>query len=264
MTLTSFLYRPVGLGLSLMALSVTGGCAHLREGAQRAARAEREQAPAPRPTPALVAAAPVAAPPVTARSLAKPVNDRPKVSHRAPPIAPKVNSLAREAVLDAPISPTLAPSAPPTAAPPAAMVAATAVIVFANTPGANCGACETLKVSVAPSGRILIERSHSAGDNREWQYKRSIANVGPAGAAAFAARLSAYRPAGAPVPTSDADCASAATLDDGLVIEWIEAGRHDQLAVNFRCPAQRNSPLADILRHAPDALGLRQLVFPWR
>lgn len=261
MTRATLLYRPVGLGLSLMALSVTGGCAHLREGAQRAALAEREQAAAPRPAPAFVVATPPATPQAeplakTVAPRAEPRSDKPKANHRAQPVPPEASS----PVPEAPISPALAPSPPLTVVP----APTTAIIVFANTAGTHCGACETLKISVAPSGRILIERSHSAGDNREWQYKRSIANVGPAAAAAFAAKLSAYRPMGAPVSASDADCATPATPDDGLVIEWIEAGRHDQLTVNFSCPARGNSPLADMLRHAPDALGLRQLVFPWR
>lgn len=162
--------------------------------------------------------------------------------------------------------PIPAPVAPPVADTASAVTAPAtdnATIVFTNVPDANCGACETLKVSVTPSGQVLIEDGHWAGNGRNWVYKRSVAHVAPDRVAAFAASLSSNRPAGEQLLSGGPTCPGPATEDDGLTIEWIEADRHDLLTFNFRCPARRDSPFAERLRHAPDALGLHQLVFPW-
>lgn len=225
------LYRPAGLGLCLLALSATAGCAHFhnaeiraeqqREGVQRAP-ALPEAPPQPQRTPQLTPAPAVPTAPVFA----------------APPPAP-------------------APTAPAAATAPATD---DAIIIFANTPGAHCGTCETLKISVAPSGQVLIERgSWASATHGNWRYKRSRADVGPSRAAAFAASLSAHRPVGEQL--AGGRCSAPATGDDGLSIEWIEANRHDRLVVKFGCVAD-NAQIAEGLRHAPDSLGLRQLDFP--
>ena len=153
--------------------------------------------------------------------------------------------------------PTIAPGAGAITAP----ATGDAVIVFANSPGARCGTCDTLKISVAPSGQVLVEHGQWAGASHTWRYKRSVAHVGPARAAAFAAGLSGDRPTGTRL-TSGAPCLGAAAEEDGLIIEWIEAERHDMLTFQFGCPAGRNSQMAERLRHAPDLLGLRGLVWP--
>ena len=168
-------------------------------------------------------------------------------------------------------APTPAPTAPPVAAPPladtseaaAAPASSDAVIVFTNTPDARCRACETLKITVTPSGTVLMERGEWLGDHRNWRYKRSVAHVGPARAAQFAASLSGDRPVGDQLLISGPTCPGPASEDDGLVIEWIDADQHDQLTFNFRCPARRDSPVAERLRRAPDLLGVSQIVFPW-
>ncbi len=105
---------------------------------------------------------------------------------------------------------------------------------------------------------MLIERGYwASAEHSNWRYKRSRAEVSPARAAAFAASLSADRPAG--VQTVGTAACPASSGDDGLSIEWIEADRHDLLTVKSGCPG---SQLAQRLRHAPDLLGLRQLALP--
>jgi hypothetical protein len=169
-------------------------------------------------------------------------------------------------VVPAPVAPPPAPPRraplPAPAIPQAAEAPATnhAVIVFANIPGSDCGACETVKISVTPGGQVLIEHSFAAADKR---YKRQMARVSPARAAAFAARLAAYRSAQAQADADAIACPAAPTREDGVMVEWIEAGRDDRFAFAFRCAPRAASPLAEALRRAPDALGLGQLVFPW-
>jgi hypothetical protein len=118
-----------------------------------------------------------------------------------------------------------------------------------------------VKLSVAPSGQVLIERGYwASADHSNWHYKRSRDEVSPARAAAFAASLNADRPAG--VQTIGNGCPAPTTGAGGLSIEWIEADRHDRLTVSFGCPSGNGSQVAERLRHAPDLLGLRQFAFP--
>ena len=188
------------------------------------------------------------------------------------PPAPTARSVsvipARETIPEAPVTAAPAPSSTPAALPEASPEAApaepatdNAVISFANTPGEHCGTCETVKISVAASGKVLIERGKWSYDHRNWLYRRSTSNVGPERAAAFAARLGADRPNGDQVLAGDATCP--ATEDDGLTIEWISSVRQDLLTVQFRCPTGRDSQLAQRLRHAPGLLGLREPALPW-
>jgi len=179
------------------------------------------------------------------------------------PVIPARVSLAEAPVTAAP-APSPAPAAPPEASPdaaPAEPATDNAIISFANTPGEHCGTCETVKISVAASGKVLIERGKWGYDHRNWIYRRSTTNVGPERAAAFAARLGVDRPNGDQLLAGDATCP--ATEDDGLTIEWISSARHDLLTVQFRCPTGRDSQLAERLRHAPDLLGLREPALPW-
>lgn len=224
----------------------------------------RAPAPVVAPAPPLADAtrpAPVAAP---ATSVAAPVAP---VAAPAPrpvqTVLPAPARPERESLLDAPVRASFVPDtgARVASADSAADAPATAraVIVFANITGENCGACDRVKLSVTPSGEVLIEHTYLASD---WRYRRQITHVPPASAAAFANRLSALRlsPDQADAPA----CTGPAPQDDGVMIEWIEAGRHDQFTFRFGCAARRNSALADMLRHAPDALGLRRVVFPWQ
>ena len=118
-----------------------------------------------------------------------------------------------------------------------------------------------MKLSVAPSGKVLIERGEWDTGHRNWRYWRSSANAGPARAAAFAASLAAVRPVGEHVLAGDATCPAAD--DAGLTIEWISAERHDLLTFKHGCLAAQPSPLAETLRHAPELLSLHQPPYPW-
>ena len=170
---------------------------------------------------------------------------------------------AREPVLEAPARASFLPAPAPDAGTdgsPEIPATDRAIIIFANIPGANCGVCEKVKISVAPSGKTLIERIYLSG---EWHYKRQIINVLPENAAAFAARLNAYRLPADQARASAPACAEPDAREDGVVVEWIESGRRDRFTFTFGCAARRNSPLAEFLRHAPDALVLPRVEFPW-
>lgn len=205
-------------------------------------------APQPTPVPAAARQADVAAPP----QAPSPKADLPQTA------AP-----AREPVLDAPVRASFLPApAPDAGTDGSAEIPATdrAVIIFSNIPGSNCGACEKVKISVAPSGKVLIERIYLSG---EWHYKRQITTVLQENAAAFAARLNAYRLPADQARASAPACAESDARDDGVAVEWIESGRRDRFTFTFGCAARRNSPLAEFLRHAPDVLALPPVVFPW-
>ncbi len=310
----------MSLALCLMALSVTGGCAHFREGAERA-RGQDDSAvrpvtrpaptpapePAPAPPPRRAEPAPTPPPPppaaVAPAPAPAPVAPAPEPAPAPAPDTSKADAAARKAEARdrkaqaaaeakaqraqdaqdkraarnaektapepaAPVrepipqnAPTVdrTPAPPPPPAAPVAEAApgsASAIVTFASTPGTQCGACESLKISVSPGGKVLIERGHFTGSNTDWRYRRYTARVTPERAAAFSARLAAYRPQGRQL----AACTAPAGSDSGVIVEWFEMGRHDQLNVSFACNAQ----IAEAMRSAPDLLGLKQLDFPWK
>jgi hypothetical protein len=224
--------------------------------ALRAQREESRKQAEPVPAPA----APETAPPAP----------QPAPVAAAPaPVAPAPEPATRQPVLEAPVTSSWAPEAPAApaavAAPAAAAeqnaapASANAIVIFSNVTGGRCGDCQTLKISVAPSGKILIERGRGAEES--WRYRRSVAHVRPDRAAAFAARLAAVRPLGKQVLAGGPACPAA--QGDALAIEWIEAERHDELTVPLGCGARREDAAIAALLHAPDLLGLHQLDFPW-
>lgn len=333
-------HRSMSLAVCLMALSVTSGCAHFREGAERARgqdssadQSAARPAPAPEPVPAAPPPAPTPAAPTPRRAEPAPLPPPPPppapVAPQPAPVAPapvaqpepapapapdtsKADAAARkaeardrkaqaaaeakaqraqdaqdrkaarlaektapepatppppapapapvrEAIPDAAPAVHPTPIAPPPPAPPAEPAtpgSANAIVTFASTPGTQCGACETVKISVSPGGKVLIERGHFNGNNSDWRYRRYPARVAPDRAAAFAARLAAYRPQGRQL----AACTAPAGRDSGVIVEWFEMGRHDQLNVTFACDPQ----IAEAMRSAPELLGLKQLDFPWK
>lgn len=229
---------------------------------------------APLPAPQQATAPAAGTTDVPAPQMATEAQPAPVVSHAMPaepPVAPpEADNVAVQPAREAPAaiapmqSPVAATVAPPVASAPSpatALATANATIIFANLPGARCGSCETLKISVTSSGQVLMERGYWTGDHSKWSYKRTVAHVGAERAAAFAASLSADRPSGARLLDGGIAC-MAAVQDDGLAVEWIEAERHDRLTVKYTCPAGRNTPVAERLRRAPDLLGLRGVVFP--
>lgn len=224
--------QPAGPSPAQQRKALTQARAQARKAQQDAARQAHAQAKAARQTKARDQAAAPVREPVFAQA--------PEPAVAAPAIA----------VPAAPV-----PAAPVETAPLADAPADKAIIMFSNTPGPHCAACDTIKISVAPSGKVLIERGRWTGANRDWRYRKSVARVSPARAAAFAARVNAYRPAG-----DKALGTCPASSGDGLVMEWIAAERQDRLTVTFACS---DAQAAQALRSAPDLLGLRQLDFTW-
>ena len=278
--------------LALLAISATAGCAHFRDAEERAtlARSGADQTmPAlaqAQPVPAAPSLAPAperapisahTAPPALTREVqAKPVPVRAEPSRgmtNAPlpaevplaalPAANRYRPTAPEtaATIASTPRPVVVAGDADTAAAVAAPASAAAIITVINSPGTRCGTCDTQKISVAPSGQVLIEHGRwAAGGN--WRYKRSVAHVGPVRAAAFAAGLNGDRPSGSRLMTDGDTCPGVATANDGMVVEWIEAERHDRLTLRFNCPVARHGEVAERLRHAADALGLREVVWP--
>lgn len=254
-------FRPAGLSLCLLIVAATGGCAHFHNAEVRAQERTQQQARQPvevqhsAPPVAEVERPPAPAPQVAVQAMPPPaLADRPAepIAQPAPAAPAEAVNPPRQALRQAPVA------APP--APDSVPASDDAIIIFANIPGAHCVTCETLKLSVAPSGQVLMERGSWAAGRRDWHYRRSRTQVTPARAVAFAASLSADRPAGD--SRKGAGCATPATGDEGLSIEWIDAGRHDRLIAKFGCAGDGSSQIAERLRHAPDLLGLRSLILP--
>lgn len=137
-----------------------------------------------------------------------------------------------------------------------------ATIVFTVTPAGTCPQCRLTKITVSPTGEVLIELGHWDAVQRDWDYQHYKARVKRNAANAFAAGLKADRPTGeASVHMSGLAC-TLPTRDAGLTIQWLEFGRRDRLNVVFDCPASGDRQTAQRLRHAPDVLALRRIAAP--
>ncbi len=137
-----------------------------------------------------------------------------------------------------------------------------ATIVFTVRPAQNCATCLISKISVSPTGQVLIETGHWNALHRDWDYTHEKTRVKRNAVLAFAASLSAVRAAGQNSLRLAGPACAAASRDDGLTIEWLEFGRRDLLTVQFDCAGSGDRQLADRLRHAPNMLGLKKVAVP--
>lgn len=242
----------------VVAVLATAGCAGSlmhsgRSAAMRDARTRSAPTPAPEalPIPGLAAsAATLASVPVPPPAVAA---EGPATQPPAPPSASPPEPEHEAIVVTG-----LTPRKPP----PPVYPNTSATIAFAVHPAENCPTCRNLKITVSPTGQVLIELGSWDDVHRDWKYQRSRAKVSRNTANAFAASLDAVRPVGAKALHTGGVACAAAQRDEGLTIEWIEFGHRDQLDVTFDCADAVDGPAADRLRHAPDVLGLRRVAAP--
>jgi hypothetical protein len=239
----------------------SGRSAAMRDGRTRSAPVP---APEAQPIPGLAAsAASLASVPVPPPSAPPPppvvAAEVPAAQPPAPPSAPPPEP-EHEAIVVTGLTPRKPPPPPPP--PPPVYPNTSATIAFAVHPPENCPTCRNLKITVSPTGQVLIELGSWDDVHRDWKYQRSRAKVSRNTANAFAASLDAVRPVGARALRTGGVACAAAQRDEGLTIEWIEFGRRDQLDVTFDCTDAVDGPAADRLRHAPDVLGLRRIAAP--
>jgi hypothetical protein len=135
----------------------------------------------------------------------------------------------------------------------------TATIVFTITPAGTCPSCQLTKITVSPTGEVLIEVGHWDAVQRDWDYQHYKAKVKRNTANAFAASLKADRPSGEATLNTPGLACGMPTRDAGLTIQWLEFGRRDHLNVVFDCPGSGGHETAQRLRRAPDTLGLRRI-----
>lgn len=138
----------------------------------------------------------------------------------------------------------------------------TATIVFTITPAGTCPSCQLTKITVSPTGEVLIEVGHWDAVQSDWDYQHFKAKVKRNTANAFAASLKTDRPSGEETLHTAGLACGMPTRDAGLTIQWLEFGRRDHLNVVFDCPASGAPQNAQRLRHTPDMLALRRITAP--
>jgi len=252
-----FCLRACAVPSLVVALSTVTGCAgSLMHGdtvaAKRAAREGQASAPERVETPVFeTRSAPVPA-----------LATRPEVSPAPAALPAQATPTAQPEVEAEPIVVTGAVPRKPKPPVPPVYPNTSATIAFTIRPTQNCPTCQLSKISVSPTGQVLIELGHWNNVHREWDYQHYGAKVKRNTANAFAASLNAIRPVGAATRRIAGLACNTPTRDDGLTIEWIEFGRRDFLDVTFDCSASGDSQLAQQLRHAPNILGLPRIAVP--
>lgn len=154
------------------------------------------------------------------------------------------------------------PKPPPPPPPPVVYPNTEATIAFTMRPAEHCATCQTVKITVSPTGEVLVERGAWDITQQDWKYEHATSKVKRPKVNAFAANLNFDRPIGnKALTTPGVDC-RLSTREESLTIEWMEYGRHDQLDVTFDCSAGGDTQLAQRLRHMPNVLGLRKIAVP--
>lgn len=259
------------LALVFASLAMTGCAGSLMHrdavASKHIAREDRVAPPAPVATP-VFAPAPRAAPPPAPEEkpaiLAAPAGAAPAQASSPPPPEPAPEPTPEPSPEPAPEPIVVTGAVPRKPKPPVPPVYpdTAATIVFTIRPARTCPTCQISKITVSPTGQVLIEYGHWDEVQRDWDYKHYRAKVRRNTANAFAAGLTAVRPVGQrALRTAGLACAAAAR-DDGVTIEWIEYGRRDLLDVTFDCAAPGDAQLAQRLRRAPDVLGLKRIAAP--
>lgn len=123
--------------------------------------------------------------------------------------------------------------------------------------GPFCGRCETVKFTIAPSGRTSVERGHWAGSYRSWRIERSRLQVSPDRYAALRDSLGGYRPSGTLQRNSSTNCATFTEDLPEVLVTWHAADHHDQLRFGFGCEKDQTAMMREALRNAPSFVGVR-------
>lgn len=249
---------PSGAGMLALGLCLlmTGGCAHFRNAHERAMEDRPAQEEQAKPAPQAARHEPRVKQPKQPK--------QPRHAKKAPsPVVAEKIPVARIPIATAPVEKAPVESAPPVEAPEVdIMVQAPVdigkgVIVLATVPGNGCAECDTTKISVATGGKVLIERGHWSGG--EWHYRRTVAKVRKERAKAFAGRLNRLRPVILRDRSEGGACVDGHGKGRGLKIDWLSGDRLEHLSIDMDCLSQGDPALYEMIRQAPDALGLRQL-----
>lgn len=270
--------RPALAGVLLAALLLTAGCAgslmHSKEGAAK--RAARQAQPG---TLANIEAAPLSQPaPVSTPRPSSQMSDPSAsplgesapatVSPPARTVGSALQSQRSKKVVPPPEAPpepiVVTGSIPRQPKPPVPPISpdTTATIAFTINPTQQCPTCQAVRITVSPTGEVLIERGNWDNVHRDWRYQRTRTKVKRNRANAFAQALNGDRPMGERTLRTAGLACDSHTRDDSLTIQWIEFGRRDRLHVKFDCGMKSDSTLAERLRKVPNVLGIRQITAP--
>lgn len=134
------------------------------------------------------------------------------------------------------------------------------MLIYDNEALGLCYDCARVRIAVAADGGVAITRwrvGPGAVGHHEPVLRRE--RVSPARVRRFLRALAPYRP-GEPQARVPSLCSMIVTEAGGLTLFWNDARGHQQLAVNYNCDPARYKAMFDALHHAPDVLGLGDLL----
>ncbi|MFD2783699.1 hypothetical protein ACFS32_24690 [Novosphingobium pokkalii] len=128
------------------------------------------------------------------------------------------------------------------------------------SPPSACKDCETVRLSVSPTGEVLIERGQWDVIHQKWDYRRTPTKTKAQNAAAFIAAMAPDRPLGVKAISGNEACtATTGDAGGGVALRWVDGLRDDRLTVSFACAPYAGSTWE---RHVRDAAALLKLSRP--
>lgn len=130
------------------------------------------------------------------------------------------------------------------------------------SPPSECKDCETVRLSVSPTGEVLIERGNWDMIHQKWVYRRTPTKTRPRNANAFIAALDGDRPLGIKAVSGNAGCTAPESDAGGSVaLRWVDGLRDDRLNVSFACAPYAGSTWERHVREAAALLSLSRPIF---
>jgi hypothetical protein len=148
-------------------------------------------------------------------------------------------------------------------APTGPLAAGDELITLENESGPFCGRCDTVKITALSDGRVWIEHGYWAGRYRDWRVERRLEQVPRENFERFREHLRPYRPSGELLLQGKPACDTFWSDVDGVRVTWRGTTGNDKLVLNFGCDPEKMRAMAEALRAASGALGIRTLQLPW-
>ena len=132
-------------------------------------------------------------------------------------------------------------------------------MIVTVSPPTACKDCETVRLSVSPTGEVLIERGSWDIVHQKWVYRRTPTKTRGQNADAFIAALAGDRPLGVKAISGTEGWTATGDAGGNVALRWVDGMRDDRLTVSFACAPYAGSTWE---RHVRDAAALLKLNRP--
>lgn len=139
----------------------------------------------------------------------------------------------------------------------AAAPAGAPTIVYETAPGPFCGPCNSIKLTVGPTGRVKVEQGHWAGFYADWRVERRQVWVSEERLAAFRLSLATVRPVEPLQVIDDRNCIPFVNDSPSITVRWRENSAEARLIYDLGCTDPKRAAMREALTNAPAILGIR-------